>query len=103
VGLSGTGLATIQYALSTSSAQQISHGSNKRQRDIQRIAHLVGAAALMLYLYTPLGNMPIFTALMQFLVVPLLIVTGMLMWQLPRLRKLLQGNRLAGQASKRTA
>ena len=62
-----------------------------------------GAAVLMLYLYTPLGSAPIFTALMQFLVVPLLVATGMLMWQLPRLRKLLQGNRLAGQASKRSA
>jgi hypothetical protein len=82
---------------------QTSHGSNKQQRDIQRIAHLVGATMLMLYLYTPLGSTPIFIALMQFLVVPLLVATGMLMWQLPRLRKLLQGKRLARQASKRSA
>ena len=81
---------------------QTSQGSNKQQRDIQRIAHLVGAAVLILYLYTPLGNAPIFTALMQFLVVPLLVATGMLMWQLPRLRKLLQGKRPARQASKET-
>jgi hypothetical protein len=39
---------------------------------------------------------------MQFLVVPLLVATGMLMWQLPRLRKLLQGKRPARQASKET-
>ncbi len=79
-----------------------SPGSNKRQRDIQRIIHLVGGAALMLYLYTPLGSTPSFTALMQFLVVPLLVVTGMLMWQLPRLRKRLQGKHEARQASKGT-
>ncbi len=79
---------------------QTSHGSNKQQRDMQRITHLMGAAVLILYLYTPLGNTPIFTALMQFLVVPLLVATGMLMWQLPRLRKLLQGKRPARQASK---
>ena len=78
----------------------ISNGSNKQQRDIQRITHLIGAAVLILYLYTPLGNAPIFTALMQFLVVPLLVATGMLMWQLPRLRKLLQGKRPTHQASK---
>jgi hypothetical protein len=80
-----------------------SPGSNKRQRDIQRVVHLVGGVALMLYLYTPLGSAPIFTALMQFLVVPLLVATGMLMWQLPRLRKLLNTKRPAGQASKETA
>jgi hypothetical protein len=78
-----------------------SPGSNKRQRDIQRAVHLVGGVALMLYLYTPLGNASTFTALMQFLVVPLVVVTGMLMWQLPRLRKMLQGKQPAGQASKR--
>ena len=81
---------------------QTSHGSNKQLRDIQRITHLVGAAVLILYLYSPLGSAPIFTALTQFLVVPLLIATGMLMWQLPQLRKLLQGKRLARQASKRS-
>ena len=81
---------------------QTSHGSNKQQRDIQRIAHLMAAAVLILYLYTPLGSAPIFTALLQFLVVPLLVATGMLMWQMPRLRKLLQNKRPAGQASKRT-
>jgi hypothetical protein len=35
---------------------QTSPGSNKRLRDNQRITHLVGAAVLVLYLYTPLGN-----------------------------------------------
>jgi hypothetical protein len=81
---------------------QTSPGSNKRLRDIQRISHLVGAAVLVLYLYTPLGIAPLFTALMQFMVVPMLVATGMLMWQLPRLRKLLHGKRLARQVSKGT-
>jgi hypothetical protein len=76
---------------------QSSQGSNKRMRDIQRSTHLVGAAALVLYLYTPLGSAPVFTMLMQFLVVPMLVATGMLMWQLPRLRKLLQAKRFARQ------
>lgn len=64
--------------------------SNKRQRDIQRAVHLVGGVAFMLYLYTPLGSVPGFAALMQFLVVPLVVATGVLMWQLPRLRKRFQ-------------
>jgi len=81
---------------------QTSQGVNKRLRDIQRITYLVGAAVLVLYLYTPLGNAPFFTALMQFMVVPVLVATGILMWQLPQLRKLLHGKHLACQASKRT-
>jgi len=78
---------------------QTAPGSNKRLRDIQRITHLVSAAMLVLYLYTPLGSAPLFTTLMQFLIVPVLVATGMLMWQLPRLRKLLYGKRLARQPS----
>jgi hypothetical protein len=79
-----------------------SQGSNKRLRDIQRITHLVGAAVLVLYLYTPLGSAPLFTTLVQFMVVPALVATGTLMWQLPRLRKLLHGRRLARQPSNGT-
>jgi hypothetical protein len=80
---------------------QTSHGSNKQLRDIQRITHLAGAIALLLYLYTPLGSVPLFTVLMQFLVVPMLAATGLLMWQLPRLRKLLHSKRVA-QGGKQT-
>lgn len=80
-----------------------SPGSNKRQRDMQRIVHLVGGVALIVYLYTPLGNAPLFTTLMQFLVVPLVGITGVLMWQLPRLRTLLQGKSQTHQARKGTA
>jgi hypothetical protein len=65
-------------------------GSNKRQRDIQRVMHLIGAAALLIYVYTPSGSLPVFTTLMQVAIVPALGVSGLLMWQAPRLRKLLQ-------------
>ncbi len=65
--------------------------SNKRQRDIQRVMHLIGAAVLISYVYIPLGSVPFVTTLMQVVVVPVLGVTGMLMWQLPQLRKWLQG------------
>jgi hypothetical protein len=46
-----------------------------------------------------LGSAALFTALMQFMVVLVLVATGILMWQLPRLRKLLQGKRVARQRS----
>ncbi|MCG8347747.1 MAG: hypothetical protein MI924_08205 [Chloroflexales bacterium] len=67
--------------------------SNKRQRDIQRVMHLIGAAVLIGYVYLPLGSAPFITTLMQIVIVPSLGVTGMLMWQLPKLRKWLGGKR----------
>lgn len=67
--------------------------SNKRQRDIQRVTHLISAAALISYVYLPLGSAPFVTTLMQLVVVPVLGATGMLMWQLPQLRRWFQGTR----------
>ena len=63
--------------------------SNKQIRDIQRITHLVAALVLVLYVYLPLGSVPLLTTVVQFAVLPLLAATGMLMWQWTRLRKLL--------------
>ena len=63
--------------------------SNKQIRDIQRVTHLVAALVLVLYVYIPLGRVPLLTTVMQFGVLPLLAVTGLLMWQWTRLRKLL--------------
>jgi hypothetical protein len=63
--------------------------SNKQIRDIQRITHLVAALVLVLYVYLPLGSVPLLTTMLQFAVLPLLAATGMLMWQWTRLRKLL--------------
>jgi hypothetical protein len=62
--------------------------SNKLIRDIQRVTHLVAALVLVLYVYIPLGSVPLLTTVLQFGVLPLLAVTGMLMWQWTRLRKL---------------
>ncbi len=61
--------------------------SNKQSRDIQRATHLVAALVLVLYVYIPLGSAPLLTAVVQFAVLPLLAVTGLLMWQWTRLRK----------------
>jgi hypothetical protein len=65
--------------------------SKKQQRDIQRVVHLVGAAVLVVYIYAPLDSAPLVTALMQAVIVPVLGITGLLMWQGPRLRNLIQG------------
>jgi hypothetical protein len=63
--------------------------SNKQIRDIQRVTHLVAALVLVLYVYIPLGSVPLLTTVVQFAVLPLLAATGILMWQWTRLRKLL--------------
>lgn len=61
--------------------------SNKQIRDIQRATHLVAAFVLVLSVYIPLFSVPLLTTVVQFAVLPLLAVTGLLMWQWTRLRK----------------
>lgn len=68
--------------------------SNKRMRDIQRVVHLVGAVLLLAYIYSPAGDALAFERVIQAAVIPILTLTGILMWQLPRLRKMLR-NRTA--------
>ena len=71
--------------------------SNKQIRDIQRAVHLLAALLLLLYFYTPLGSATLFTTILQFFVLPLLVITGMLMWQWTRLRK--RFNTASGRAA----
>ncbi|HLZ55549.1 MAG TPA: hypothetical protein VKR06_01265 [Ktedonosporobacter sp.] len=63
--------------------------SNKQIRDIQRAVHLIAALTLLIYIYTPLGGVSLFTTLLQFVLFPLVAITGILMWQWTRLRRLL--------------
>ena len=70
--------------------------SNKRQRDLRRGAHIVGGLMLGIYIYVPLvgGPAPQFAAAaVQFGIFPVMVATGLLMWQLPRLRRLLKKGR----------
>ena len=67
--------------------------SNKGLRDAQRVVHLVGGLMLGVYVYMPLmgGPAPHFVAaLMQIVIFPTIVATGVLMWQMPRLRRLLK-------------
>ena len=67
--------------------------SNRRLRDAQRAAHLLGALMLAVYVYLPLIGGPaprVVEGLVQAVVFPLVAATGLLMWQLPRLRKRLR-------------
>lgn len=62
----------------------------KQQRDVQRSVHLVASAILLVFLYTPLGDNDVFQLMVRVMVFPLLVVTGTLMWQMPRIRRMLK-------------
>ena len=62
--------------------------SGKQIRDVQRMVHLVSGLLVGAYIYTPLADLPAFSALVQIVVVPVLVGAGMAMWQMARLRRL---------------
>jgi hypothetical protein len=57
-----------------------------QQRRAQRLVHLVAAVVLIAYLYAPLEAQ--LQDAIRFLVLPLLVLTGIAMWQAPRIRRL---------------
>lgn len=62
--------------------------SNKTLRNILRAVHLMIAGLISAYLYTPLGSMEWFEILVKVTVMPVLVTTGVSMWQMPFLTKL---------------
>jgi len=65
--------------------------SNKQMRQIVRLLHLVSSFALGAFIYGPWGAGSTLEGLIQFLVFPALAVTGLVLWQQPRLAKLRRG------------
>lgn len=59
-------------------------------RTLSRALHLVGSALIGAFVYSPLGDLAWFTALMQFGVIPLLALSGVVMWQQARVQRWLQ-------------
>lgn len=64
--------------------------TTKALRDGLRLAHLGEAAALAAYVYTPLGDMAGPRAVVRFVLLPAMVVSGVVMWQLPALRSRLR-------------
>jgi high-affinity Fe2+/Pb2+ permease len=77
----------------------VKQASNKRIRDAQRVTHLTAAAVLALCLYAPLGSAPLLAAALKFGVIPLLVASGLLMWQWTRLRRWLTAQFARGAAT----
>jgi hypothetical protein len=67
-----------------------------RQRRLQRIMHLVAGVALLAYVYAPIGSE--LEATVRVIVAPLLAVSGLAMWQAPRVRRALRRRRPAAPA-----
>jgi thiosulfate reductase cytochrome b subunit len=57
-----------------------------QQRKAQRRVHLAAALLLTAYLYAPLEGQ--LQDAVRFLVLPALVLTGIAMWQAPRIRRL---------------
>lgn len=64
--------------------------SNRQLRVVLRWVHIVGGALIATFVYAPWGASPLFLALMRWGVIPVLILTGLLLWQQARLTKLRQ-------------
>jgi thiosulfate reductase cytochrome b subunit len=64
--------------------------SNKTLRNTLRAIHLVVAALVGAYIYSPLGNMEWFAVLVRASVLPALLISGLSMWQMPWLTKMIK-------------
>ena len=66
--------------------------SNKRLRQIVRWLHIVEAAVLGAFIYGPWGDGSLLEAWIQYFFFPALGISGVILWQQPRIMKLLKGS-----------
>jgi hypothetical protein len=64
--------------------------SNKNLRNNMRLLHLITAGVVGTFIYSPWSADPTFAFATRWIVLPILIITGFVMWQQPRLTKLLR-------------
>ncbi|MBL8095259.1 MAG: hypothetical protein JNL73_13910 [Anaerolineales bacterium] len=67
--------------------------SNKQLRNVVRLVHLAIAVLIGAFAYSPLRLNDTFAAIVQLIVVPVLIVSGIVMWQQPLVIKWLNRGR----------
>ena len=63
--------------------------SNKNLRNAIRIIHLIAAATLGVYFYSPLAGDETLRLIIQFITLPGIVLTGTALWQQAYLNKLL--------------
>lgn len=67
--------------------------TQRHNRDRQRFAHLLAAVVLLAYIYVGPSLGAGVTAAVQWVVVPVLVVSGVAMWKWARIRAMLRGRR----------
>ena len=67
----------------------------KVARSVQRSVHLVASVLLLAYLYSPLGENPVFDVMVRVMIIPVLVGSGVVMWQWRRVRALGRGGSAA--------
>jgi hypothetical protein len=75
--------------------------SNKNLRNAIRIIHLIAAATLGIYFYSPIAGDVTLRLIIQFVTLPSILLTGMALWQQAYLNKLL--NRSARKSTANAA
>jgi hypothetical protein len=63
--------------------------SNKNLRNSIRIIHLIAAATLGIYFYSPIAGNETLRVIIQFVTLPGIVLTGLALWQQAYLNKLL--------------
>ena len=63
--------------------------SNKNLRNVIRIIHLIAAATLGMYFYSPIAGDETLRLIIQFVTLPSIVLTGIALWQQAYLNKLL--------------
>ncbi len=64
--------------------------SNKQFRQIVRFGHIVEGVLIAIYIYSPLSSNPAFDALIKFVILPLIVLSGLALWQQPRVMKVIR-------------
>lgn len=72
--------------------------SNKQLRNVVRLVHLLVAAFMAVFIYSPLRLDPTVTLIAQAVVVPVVALSGLVMWQQPTVVKFLNRGRTPAKA-----
>lgn len=64
--------------------------SNKQFRQIVRAGHIIEGVLIALYIYSPLGSNTTYDALIKFVILPLIVISGMALWQQPKIMKFMR-------------
>lgn len=67
--------------------------SNKNLRTVIRAIHLLAAATLGMYFYSPIAGDETLRSIIQFVTLPSIALTGLALWQQASLNKLLNRNK----------